>query len=242
LEAGLVQVVPASETDPVFNAWLLSTYNSHTHTFLSLSDTPTGFTGASGFAVKVNASGTALEFGEAGGGTFISLSDTPTGYTGASAFNVKVNAAGTALEFASGVNSFSDLSGVPTGFTGASGFPVTVSSNATGLIYNDEAITHLPISTITGTTYTLVLTDDGKYLRCNNASGCVVTVPLYSSVAFDTGVVISFNQIGAGTVSVTGATTGVTLNAYDGLSTYGQYAGMQIVNVSQNIWDVIAGQ
>jgi len=31
-------------------------------------------------------------------------------------------------------------------------------------------------------------------------------------------------------------------NAYDGLSTYGQYAEMQVVNVSQNIWDVIAGQ
>lgn len=175
------------------------------YSFLGLTDTPTGYSGSSGMAVKVNAAGTGLEFAAAGGGTFISLSDTPTGFTNASGMVVAVNSSGTALEF------------------------------------TDIPVNHLQIKTVTGTTYTLILSDDSKYMRCNNATGVVVTVPLHSSVSFDEGAVISFIQIGAGVVSVTGETTGVTLNAYDGLSTYGQYAGMQIIKVSDNVWDCLAG-
>jgi len=101
----------------------------------------------------------------------------------------------------------------------------------------------IDVESVTGTSYTFVIGDTGKYKRFSNASGCSAVVPTYDSVAFEVGTVITLMQIGAGTVTVSAAATGTTtLNAYDGLSTYGQYAGMQIVNVSQNIWDVLAGQ
>jgi hypothetical protein len=98
------------------------------------------------------------------------------------------------------------------------------------------------LALITGTTYTLELADCGKYLRCNNASGVVVTVPLNSTAAFSMGSVVSFEQTGAGAVTVTGETTGVILNAYDnGFTTAGKYAGMQIIKVDTDSWTCIAG-
>lgn len=99
----------------------------------------------------------------------------------------------------------------------------------------------LSINDQSGTTYTLVLADAGKYIRCENAADVTVTVPKNSSVAFDTGTVITIEQKGAGTVTVAPVDGDVTLNAYDGLSTYGQYAGLQLVKVDTNVWTCIAG-
>lgn len=99
----------------------------------------------------------------------------------------------------------------------------------------------LSINDQSGTTYTLVLADAGKYIRCENANAITVTVPKNSSVAFETGTVITIEQKGAGTVTVAPVDGDVTINAYDGLSTYGQYAGIQLVKVDTNVWTCIAG-
>jgi hypothetical protein len=97
------------------------------------------------------------------------------------------------------------------------------------------------INSQTGTTYTLVLGDAGKYIRLNNASDITVTVPPNSSVAFDVGTVITGIQIGAGVVTLDEG-SGVTLNALDdGLSTAGQYAAIQLIKVATDTWDVIGG-
>lgn len=70
-------------------------------TFLKLTDTPAGFAGFAGKAVKVNAGGTALEFGEVSTVvTFLDLTDTPAAYTSKSGYVPVVNAGETALEFA----------------------------------------------------------------------------------------------------------------------------------------------
>ena len=114
----------------------------------------------------------------------------------------------------------------PTGATGATG------SMATKVTINDQS----------GTTYTLVLTDAGKYIRCENADAITVTVPKNSSVAFETGTVITIEQKGAGTVTVAPVDGDVTINAYDGgLSTSGQYWGIQLIKVDTNVWTLIAG-
>lgn len=101
--------------------------------------------------------------------------------------------------------------------------------------------TKVTINDQSGTTYTLVLADAGKYIRCENAADVTVTVPKNSVVAFETGTVITIEQKGAGTVTVAPVDGDVTINAYDGLSTFGQYAGIQLVKVDTNVWTCIAG-
>ena len=70
-------------------------------TFVSLTDTPTNFTGAANKTVKVNSSGNALEFVTVTtpAGNFAGLTDTPSSFTGQGGKTVKVNSAGNALEF-----------------------------------------------------------------------------------------------------------------------------------------------
>jgi len=92
----------------------------------------------------------------------------------------------------------------------------------------------------TGTTYTLVLTDAGKLVRCNNASDITLTVPPNSSVAFPVNTVITVEQKGAGQITVT-AGSGVTCNAFDGLLSAGQYAGLNLIKVGTDVWTVFGG-
>lgn len=65
----------------------------------------------------------------------------------------------------------------------------------------------------TGTTYTLVLGDAGKYIEMNNASANTLTVPLNSSVAFPIGTEITIIQTGAGATTVA-PDAGVTVDYY----------------------------
>jgi hypothetical protein len=65
----------------------------------------------------------------------------------------------------------------------------------------------------TGTTYTLVLSDNGDYVEMNNASANTVTVPLNSSVAFPVGSQVTIIQTGAGTTTIAPA-SGVTINYF----------------------------
>ncbi len=59
----------------------------------------------------------------------------------------------------------------------------------------------------TGTTYTLVLTDDAKVVTLSNGSAITVTVPLNAAVAFPTMTAMTFINIGAGTVTFSFAGT-----------------------------------
>ena len=93
----------------------------------------------------------------------------------------------------------------------------------------------------TGTTYTLVLADAGKYVRCTNENAIAVTVPTNSAVAYNIGTVITIEQGGAGVITVAGDTD-VTVNGYDsGLSTAGQYAVIQLLKTGSDEWTCIGG-
>lgn len=96
------------------------------------------------------------------------------------------------------------------------------------------------VKTETGTSYTLALADINHLIRFDNASAITVTVPAEASVDFPTGANITLEQTGAGLLSVTAA-SGVTINAYGGLDSYGQYAGLSLIKVGSDTWTVYGG-
>ena len=97
----------------------------------------------------------------------------------------------------------------------------------------------IAINAQTGTTYTTVLSDDGKLITCSNAASISVTVPPNSSVAYGIGTQINIAQLGAGTVTIT-AGAGVTLNSAGAkLKTDAQYAVATCVKTDTNTWFVV---
>ena len=92
------------------------------------------------------------------------------------------------------------------------------------------------INSQSGTTYTLLSTDDGKIIVWNNANGVTLTVPTGLSVGFNTTIV----QTGTGQIGITG--TSVTLNSLDNkLKTAGKYATVGIISYSTNVFVVAGG-
>jgi hypothetical protein len=97
----------------------------------------------------------------------------------------------------------------------------------------------IAINAQTGTTYTTVLSDDGKLLTCSNAASISVTVPPNSSVAYGIGTQINIMQLGAGTVTIT-AGAGVTLrSAGSKLKTDAQYAVATCAKIATDTWVVV---
>ena len=96
----------------------------------------------------------------------------------------------------------------------------------------------IAINAQTGTTYTAVLTDDGKLVTCDNASPITFTIPTNSSVAFGIGTQINIMQLGAGQVTIAGA--GVTLrSAGSKLKTNAQYAVATCCKIATDTWVVV---
>lgn len=92
-----------------------------------------------------------------------------------------------------------------------------------------------------GTTYTLVLSDAGKIVRCANVAAVTVTVPPNSDVAIPVNTTLTIEQSDVGVVTAAEG-VGVTLNALDsGLSTMGQYAVITLIKVDTDVWTVIGG-
>lgn len=117
---------------------------------------------------------------------------------------------------------------------GANGTVVTAdSTQSTGLKYSKPWVQETNAQT--GTTYTLVLADEGKLVTLSNASAITLTVPPNSSVAFDVGTYIDLAQIGAGQVTVAQG-SGVTVNATPGLKFRAQYAGATLRKTATDTW------
>ena len=95
----------------------------------------------------------------------------------------------------------------------------------------------------TGSTYTLILTDAGKYVEMNNASSNTLTVPLNASVAFPIGTEITIIQTGAGTTTISPA-AGVTVDYYSltgaGTRTIkARWAAASLIKRATNTWVLI---
>jgi hypothetical protein len=101
---------------------------------------------------------------------------------------------------------------------------------------------NLGINAQTGTTYTTVLADNGKLVTLTNASAIAVTIPLNSSVAYPVGAQINMAQLGAGQVTVSGA-SGVTVVSTGATAatpkTRAQYSTLTAVQTSTDNWLVM---
>lgn len=83
-----------------------------------------------------------------------------------------------------------------------------------------------------GTTYTVLISDNGRVVTLNNGSAITVTVPSGLGAGFN----CAFIQIGAGQVTLVGS--GATLNSSNGLKTRVQYSVASIVAYATNIFSV----
>jgi parallel beta-helix repeat protein len=102
-----------------------------------------------------------------------------------------------------------------------------------------QSIVTMKSSAITSS-FTLTLPMLGQALIVSNASPVLVTVPTNVSVPFPIGSTITIQQGGAGVVTVTGATVGVTLTGV-ALSTTQQYGFIQLWKTGTDAWTVIGG-
>jgi hypothetical protein len=97
----------------------------------------------------------------------------------------------------------------------------------------------IAINAQTGTTYSVVLSDDGKLLTCDNAASIALTIVPNSTAAFGIGTQINIMQLGAGTVTIT-AGAGVTLqSAGSKLKTDAQYAVATCCKIATDTWVVV---
>jgi hypothetical protein len=97
-------------------------------------------------------------------------------------------------------------------------------------------ITSSAINTQTGTTYSLLSTDNGKIITMNNGSAITLTVPSGLPVGFNTTVI----QLGTGQVEITGSST--TLNSFESkFKLAGQHAAASIISYTTNVFNVAGG-
>ena len=91
----------------------------------------------------------------------------------------------------------------------------------------------------TGTSYAFQLSDRGKLVEFQNAGAVLVTMPQYSSVAFDIGDTIEVLNTSTGVITFVGA-VGVTISGADGVASLeGQWHRATLVNRAQNSWALI---
>lgn len=147
----------------------------------------------------------------------------------------------------SAVNAGTGLSG------GGSSGSVTLSINTavtadltTAQTLTNKSLTtpkiNLGINAQTGTTYTTVLDDNGKLVTQTNASAIATTIPLNASVAYPIGAQINIAQMGAGQVTISGA-SGVTIASTGATATApklrAQYSTATAVQTATDTWLVM---
>lgn len=105
----------------------------------------------------------------------------------------------------------------------------------------DPTLTLRPptINAQSGTSYALILSDDGKLVSMTNASASTVTIPAASTVAWLANARIDLIQLGAGQVTFSAA-SGVTLTSYlSATKSAGQYAGQTLLLTATNTWVLV---
>lgn len=94
---------------------------------------------------------------------------------------------------------------------------------------------------VSGSTYTLLVADVNKYLRCSNAAGCTVTVPISDELDVPVGSEYHFRQApGCTAITFIEGETGVTINGVSGFSlgTDAEGAVATLKKVGTDEWDL----
>lgn len=125
------------------------------------------------------------------------------------------------------------LGGAGTVTSVTAGTNITVDSSAPAT----PVVSHVSrtLNAQTGTTYTLVLGDAGKFVTMTNAAASTLTVPPNSSVALPVGAFLEGAQLGAGQVTLTPG-AGVTINATPGLKVAAQYGTFGLLKTATDTW------
>jgi hypothetical protein len=95
------------------------------------------------------------------------------------------------------------------GYTGAGDVTLTGTQTLTNKTLTDPKI-NLAFNADSGSSYTAVLTDNGKVVTMSNGSGNTFSIPTNASVAFPIGTQINVLQIGAGQTTIQAVTSGTT--------------------------------
>ena len=97
----------------------------------------------------------------------------------------------------------------------------------------------LAINAQSGTTYTFVLADAGKFVSSDNGSAQTFTVPPNSSVAYAVGTQIIVQNIGSANCTLAEG-SGVTINSKDdALEIDGQFAAATLIKTATDAWSLI---
>lgn len=131
---------------------------------------------------------------------------------------------------------FVELGSSPTGAGGDNLRQAFVKVNAS-LTFLAVSASKVDLNAQSGTSYTLILTDAGKLVTCDNASPVMVTIPTNAAVAFPVGTTVAVSQLGVGVVTIKAA-TGVTINGVSGggINLSERYGSAALVKLGTDSW------
>jgi len=137
-----------------------------------------------------------------------------------------------------GSTTSANLAAVVTDETGSGALVFATSPSLTTPTVSGASITGskftIGLNAQTGTTYTLVATDQDKLVTLSNAGAITLTVP---AAIFSAGAVINIQQIGAGQVTVAGDGTSTVTGT--GTKLRAQYSAASIVCTASNTFTLI---
>jgi hypothetical protein len=192
---------------------------------------PIGPTGATGPSVTGPTGGTGPTgpTGPSGG---------PTGPTGATGAASTVTGP-TGPQGNAGATGPTGAASTVTGPTGATGPSVTGPTGGTGPTGAQGTWDTAQTISVQADTYTLVLGDAGKLIRCTKATAMSIVIPANAAEAYSIGQRVDIMQYGAGQVTVS-PDTGVTLRSTPTNKLRATYSSASIIKIGTNEW-VLAG-
>ena len=190
---------------------------------------PTGPIGVTGPSVTGPAGPTGPEgpTGPSGGPTG------PTGATGATGSTGPTGVAG-----ATGPTGATGAASTVTGPTGATGPAVTGPTGPAGPTGATGEWATAQTITTQSDTYTLLLSDAGKLIRCTKATSMSIVVPTNAAQSYSVGQRVDILQYGAGQVTVSGD-TGVTLRATPTNKLRATYSTASLIKIDTNEWILV---
>ena len=126
----------------------------------------------------------------------------------------------------------------PVGATGATGSTgATGAAGAAGAAGASGSISPVTINSQTGSNYTLVLADAGKFITTSSITAIAITIPTNASVEFPVGTKIELGQVGSSGLHISPA-TGVTLNGATTMAQFdsGSFQYGVLLKIATNSW------